>query len=295
METCINRYFIIDQQLLSSCDYNPFMFANGKPVYEVIRVIGGRPLFLREHLSRFFESLKQTESRIRESEGQLKQLLKLLIETNQTESGNIKLIAYTDEPGSIRKTAAWFIPAYYPSDEQYTIGVTLVSMDLGRKHPTCKVQDNKYKEAVAQRLQESKAYEVLLAHNENVTEGSKSNVFFVRDNCVFTAEDEQVLGGITRSKVIDLCSKHSIALFKGEIQLGQLSGFDACFLTGTSPKVLPISRIDQIGFRVPHQLIRFLMNEFDQMIKDNIENFLWDTLLKTNRMCLTYQKETLFP
>jgi len=281
METCLNSYFIIDQQLSSCCDFNPFKFANGKPVYEVIRVIGGRPLFLREHLSRFFESLGQTESRFRESEGQIKQIIRLLIEANRADMGNIKLIAFIEDSGSDRRTAAWFTPAYYPTDEQYAAGVLMTSLNLRRKHPTRKVQDDEYKKAVAQRLHETKAFEVLLTHNDIVTEGSKSNIFFIRNNCLFTAADEQVLGGITRSKVIEICYKSKIELFKNEIRTGHLSGFEACFLTGTSPKILPISKIDHTGYKVPHQLITFLMSELDKMIVENIEQFSWNTQLQT--------------
>ncbi len=55
------------------------------------------------------------------------------------------------------------------------------------------------------KLQESKAYEALLVNEEGyITEGSRSNVFLIKDGVIYTPADRDVLLGITRAKVIDL-------------------------------------------------------------------------------------------
>ena len=45
METCLLNYFILNKELKSSCDFNPFLFKEGPAVYEVVRIIEQKPLF----------------------------------------------------------------------------------------------------------------------------------------------------------------------------------------------------------------------------------------------------------
>jgi branched-chain amino acid aminotransferase len=276
METCLNSYYILDQQLVHSCDFNPFRFENEDLIYEVIRVIDGKPLFLKEHLRRFFATLAHNAWSIRESEKQIRFMLKNLIESNRTDSGNIKLIAYSCNSVNQLKAAAWFIPVNYPSNQLYKEGVPLISMKMGRKQPNLKIQHSAYKNAIQQKLNDSGAYEVVLAADGVVTEGSKSNLFFIRDNRIFTAKDDQVLGGITRDKIVGICSDHRVSLIKDEIKLDQIDGFEASFLTGTSPKVLAINKIDEVRFDVTHPFITLLYEELNRIIKQDISDFEWD-------------------
>jgi branched-chain amino acid aminotransferase len=276
METCLSSYYVLDHQLVNSCDFNPFRFENQELVYEVIRVLDGKPLFLKEHLRRFYDSLEQSQCTISESLQQLQYTLKTLIESNRTDTGNIKLIAYPHNSSNQLNTAAWFIPVNYPSKQLYKEGVTLISMDLGRNQPNLKIQHSAYKNAVQQKLNDSGAYEAVLAADGVVTEGSKSNLFFIEGNNVYTANDNQVLGGITRSKLISICFDQKINLIKGEIYLKELYGFEASFLTGTSPKVLAIKKIDDVSFNVSHPLIFLLSEELNRIIEQDIRGFAWE-------------------
>jgi branched-chain amino acid aminotransferase len=149
-------------------------------------------------------------------------------------------------------------------------------MDLGRNQPNLKIQHSAYKNAVQQKLNDSGAYEAVLAADGVVTEGSKSNLFFIEGNNVYTANDNQVLGGITRSKLISICFDQKINLIKGEIYLKELYGFEASFLTGTSPKVLAIKKIDDVSFNVSHPLIILLSEELNRIIEQDIRGFAWE-------------------
>jgi branched-chain amino acid aminotransferase len=50
------------------------------------------------------------------------------------------------------------------------------------------------------------------------------------------------------------------------ISTEELRSMDAAFLTGTSPKVLPIRKIGPTFYRVPHPVTNTLMKAYDDLI-----------------------------
>jgi len=114
-------------------------------------------------------------------------------------------------------------------------------------------------------------YEVLLVKNNSITEGSRSNVFFNQGKKVITPPGDQVLKGITRNKVIELCDKLNYRLFERSVSTNQLSGMDAAFLTGTSPKILGIRRIGSYTFPVTNPIMISLAEAYDGLIAAYIQ------------------------
>jgi branched-subunit amino acid aminotransferase/4-amino-4-deoxychorismate lyase len=58
METGLLNYFVLNEELKDTCDFNPVILKNGRGIYEVFRVIDGTPLFLEEHIERFYHSVE---------------------------------------------------------------------------------------------------------------------------------------------------------------------------------------------------------------------------------------------
>lgn len=89
--------------------------------------------------------------------------------------------------------------------------------------------------------------ECLLIRDGLITEGSHTNVFFVKNQTVFThPADSHILHGITRKVVIDLCRKYGISLVEKAVSVEDLRDMDEAFLTGTSSQITPICQIDDI-------------------------------------------------
>jgi branched-chain amino acid aminotransferase len=77
-----------------------------------------------------------------------------------------------------------------------------------------------------------------------------------------------VLPGITREKIIQLCKKFGIKFNEQKISINAINKYEGAFLTGTSPKVLPIKNIDTHHYDVNNRVIRILMSAFDEMIRN---------------------------
>ena len=99
-----------------------------------------------------------------------------------------------------------------------------------------------------------------------ITEGSRSNVFFVKNGEVYTSPTDTVLPGVTRTVIIRILEDAGIPLHYSAIKQEELSGFDAAFISGTSPKVLPVANIGDIAYDVDNPVLRSLMARYDILI-----------------------------
>lgn len=273
MDESIHRYFISGDNLSSSCDFIPERFLAEGTVYEVIRILRGKPLFLNEHLHRLKQSAALANFQDNIDIQKIKRVLHVLIQANEVEEGNIKLVAFSRP---MMEISCWFMPHFYPNEIMYRDGVHLSLFEFEREKPQLKSQRNKYKELVNNKLKLDNAYELMLVHDGKISEGSKSNVFFVKDNCLITAPDTDVLAGITRQKCIELALSQLIHLEYKKFQIDELNEASSCFITGTSPKILPVRSINAFDhFELDHPIVLSLMEMYQKEIETDIENFSW--------------------
>ncbi|RRQ48355.1 aminotransferase IV [Maribacter algicola] len=88
-------------------------------------------------------------------------------------------------------------------------------------------------------------FETVLCRNGVVTEASHCNVFFVKDNMVYThPANEYILNGITRLVVIQLCGELGLELKEEAIGVDEIYQMDEAFLTGTSTQIASIQQIN---------------------------------------------------
>ena len=258
----IHNYYIFNNQLEQTNKYQPE--ENTDSVYEVLRIIRGVPLFLTDHLKRLINSANLARLEIRFPEKEIEESLTHLIKANQVSEGNI-LISYK------KSLIAFFIPHKYPGRALYENGINLGILHAERPNPNAKV----FQTTVRQKADEMKLvnnfYEVLLVdQNEKITEGSSSNVFFVEQNNIVTPPASEVLPGITRSKIIFLAQKLNIKVEEKSIYLSELGSYEAVFITGTSPKILPVKLVGDQDFDVENKLTKQLAGAFDDLIEEYI-------------------------
>jgi branched-chain amino acid aminotransferase len=237
-------------------------------VYEVIRILAGRPLFLEKHIQRLNNSARILDKNIPFSITEFSFLIKKLIGLNNSKEGNVKIsIEYNISSAAFRSIIG-FIPHKYPSNEDYQNGVKTISSVNLRLNPKAKVQNEELRKELNQLINASKAYEAVLVHPDGyITEGSRSNIFFVQGTCLITSPADQVLSGITRENVIQICKENKYNLIMRSLSYSELPNIDAAFLTGTSPKVLPVKSIDEFTFKLPNKLTQEIMLRYDKLIQ----------------------------
>lgn len=258
--TPVNKYFVINGELKSIRHFDSAKNEGG--IYEVLRVIDGEPLFLEDHLSRLFHSAELSGKSIDYTEEEINDYLLSLIKKNKVREGNI-LVSYKSN------LEAFFIQHNYPKSEFYISGVTCGILKAERVNPNAKVLHTAVRNRADQLLTEKKYYEViLLDHLGRITEGSRSNIFFVLGKEVVTSPAGKVLLGITRQKTIQLAKELDLKVVEKEVNFSDLKSYDAAFITGTSPKILPISKIDAFKFNPQNEIVKKLMHSYDVIISN---------------------------
>jgi branched-chain amino acid aminotransferase len=270
MAEITGTFFLEDRAYKDSLLFPVGIFDHGTCIYEVLRTLNGSCLFLEDHLYRLQASVKLSGYSYRVSLPDFDSLLNGLIRKNGFSEGNIRIVLhFTDGP--LPGVYAYFIPHSYPSDEMYSQGVRAAPFKATRTHPNIKKIIPEIRARIAVFIEEQGIYDALLVdENENITEGSKTNVFFIKGQTVYTAPGDQVLRGITREKIFTLCKHLNINIIEKTISINSLHNYDAAFFTGTSPKVLPIRSIEGYSYAVAHPVLLQLMKAYNALITSYI-------------------------
>ena len=262
-----------NEGLMDESSYSDISLYSDQSVYEVIRVIDGVALFLEDHFLRLEISMQIQGLLIQISYSDFKQNIAELVRLNHKKEGNVKFV-YSVAEGNVHWVFS-FIPHNYPIPENYQFGVTTDFLFAERQNPNAKVVQVGIRDLANQMIADRKLYEVLLVDRDGmITEGSRSNVFFVKSDVFYTAPDNMILVGITRIKVFDCLKELGYTIVEEAVSANEIDDFDAVFLTGTSPKILPIRSIGKRLFDVQNRAVIKLMDSYNQMIREYIRKEL---------------------
>lgn len=234
--------------------------------YDVIRIIEGRPLFFEDHLRRIEEGLRRAGEESRTPE--LRRVVRQLIAKNGGRAINQNLTVLA---GGKAGLVAGFIESRYPTSEDYANGVLTASARIERTDPEVKTWQDDYKQKSARTKREHGVFEVLLVDRRGcVTEGSQSNVFFLRGGTVYTPAS-RYLPGITRTKVQETLREQGAQIMETDIRLESAWEMEQAFLTGTSLFILPAQKLDRHSYVVNTDFLVRLREQFMRRVCADLE------------------------
>lgn len=238
----------------------------GANVYEVVRAIDGKVLFWNDHYARLIASINALKPDFDFSGFDFPSIIRKLLKRNNENNINVRINVFLGETTDV---VLGLIPSYYPDEAMYHNGVKTVTLQAERSNPVVKAVQPALKELVAKTISNAGAYEVLLLNkNGFLTEGSRSNLFLIRGKDIFTAPSNLVLSGVTRAKIFELCQTEDIKIIEKAIKLCDLNTFDACFISGTSPKVLPVCCINEVVYQTKNPILQIVTDRFNLLIKN---------------------------
>jgi branched-chain amino acid aminotransferase len=267
----VGAWLYADGQLLrvDSPDAAPFFApADERMFYEVIRVQDGVPLFWADHASRLALSVAGAFPL---DEPRLRRDALLLLGAAGTARCNLRIVM------TALHTVLHISPYYYPSDAMIAAGVPCGLLSWARETPHIKTVREDYKREVAQAFAaggpHGRPFEILLADRDGLlTEGSRSNLFFVEDSTVYSAPDDRILLGITRRyvqrAVSDAGFRMETAMFTmDDLEAGRVA---AAFLTGSPIDVLPISSIGSVALDADNPVVNAIRRRYLAILDDYI-------------------------
>jgi len=267
MEICQGLFYIKNANLSNCNSFNGNIFNKGFSFYEVMRVQEGICIFFEDHIYRLGVSLDLAKFSFNIPVSQIKDSIYRLINKNKLVNGNIKIILHIDDCQNSEDLYAYIINHYYPVKEEYMNGVETMLLENVRINPNIKQLYTEKQQVIADFIKNNQIYEALLFDENNfISEGSRSNIFFVKGKSLVTAPDNMVLKGITREKTIKIANTSGTPVKKEALSINELYFADAAFITGTSPKILPVRKINEITLSTQNELMRKLMKEYDNLI-----------------------------
>lgn len=272
MDDNAGLYYILNGNVFEASEAVEADASSGRPAYEVIRVIKGIPLFYQDHYDRLESTFQVIGKPLSVNSGILKNYFKKLLEINKSDYCNIKVVVF--EKNGDQNVLAYISKSYYPSTAEADAGVRTGLLRLERSNPNAKLLNLAYKEAVSAKIKEGGYFEVILVDNHGrITEGSKSNAFFVKKDRIFTAPGKHVLKGITRKYVIEACRNAGYDVVEEFTEADAVSGIDGAFLSGTSIKVLPVATIDEIAVSSSNNMVvAAVRKEYELLLEKYIED-----------------------
>jgi D-alanine transaminase/branched-chain amino acid aminotransferase len=240
-------------------------FQRGYGVFDFFRLAENKPLFLNDHLERFFFSAQGLHLTVPYTREEIKTLVVDLIGKNNLPGTGIRLslTGGLSEDGFNIGQPTFAISQHTftpPTKEQMAHGIRLLSYPFQRQLPQLKTID--YLMAIwLQPLRKEKgADDLLYHHNGVISESPRSNFFLIKADNTIVTPIEGVLAGVTRKKVLQVARKH-FKVVERAIFLHELKEAKEAFLTSTTKQILPVSQVDDYILSKP-EISHLLLEAF---------------------------------
>src|SRR5262249_33182881 len=137
----------------------------------------------------------------------------------------------------------------FPDKKMYRDGVACTTYPYERPFPHAKTL-NMLQSYLAYRDAVKKgAYDALLINGrDEITEGTRSNFFCIKNKTIVSPPESEILLGVTRDHVLKVAAEKEFNVEERAIRKDDLAQFDGAFLTSTSSNILPIRAIDEFTF-----------------------------------------------
>lgn len=254
-----------------------YQFGDG--VYEVIRVYNGKMFTSKEHLERFEKSAGNIGISVPYSLGEMSSLLEQLILKNDIQLGTVYLqitrgisprnhaFPHAETPTTM---VAYTRQVERPVGNMKSGVKAILTEDIRWLRCDIKSLNLLGNLLAKQKAVEAGCFEAIQHRGETVTEGSSSNVFIVKDGTIFThPADNLILNGITRKKLQEICSTHSIPLEERSFSIEELMHADEVLMSSTTAEIMPIIDIDgnKVNGGVPGEMSKKLQELFEAEIE----------------------------
>ena len=266
MAVFLNDQFLENKD--ASLNIMDLSIQRGYAAFDYLRTVNGKPLFIEDHLDRFYASAEAMRLPISKTKEELTGIINELIKKSGLSQAGIRLIltggyspdAYNPVKPNLLITCN---PQTLPSVEDVEKGISIITYEYQRDLP--QIKNINYMMAVWLQsiIKEKKAEDVLYYRNNILTEFPRANLFIVtKDNALVTPA-ENILLGITRKKLIGLAIDF-IKVEERNISKEELYGAKEIFMCSTTKRILPIIKVDEIkiGNEYPGEITTDLYKRF---------------------------------
>lgn len=220
----------------------------GYGVFDFLRTVNGVPLFLNDHLQRFYNSAACMYLPVQYNMQELSSIIQELIERSSISEAGIRMMLtggysadsyHAAEPNLVITCN----PVNTTTEQDFEKGYSVITHKYQRELPHIKSINYLMAVWLQPLLKEKQADDLLYYNPESITEFPRCNVFIVTQDTKLITPAKNILHGITRKNIVSLASE-MVPVEERDITIDELMNASEVFLTATTKRILPVLKIN---------------------------------------------------
>ena len=251
-------------------------FLMGDGVWEGIRLIQDKWIFLDEHIDRLFEGARAIDLELGLS---AEQITNAILETqhanNMSDQAHARVmftrgvkVKPFQQPALSTSGPTFVIIMEHSDPHAKAQGITMATVPQIRGMPMSqdpKLNSHSKLNCILACIQANKmgADEALMLDPHGFVNTTNScNFFIVKNGEVWTSTGDYCMNGITRKKIIMLCKDNNIPVFEINFSLVDVYSADEVFITGTLGSLVPVLELDKRSFDAKNNKLTQTLQSF---------------------------------
>lgn len=246
----MSQFAIVNNELVpenqASLFINDLSIQRGYGIFDYFKTVNGRPVFLDDHLDRFYHSASEMQLSVTKTRGELKELLNKLMAKNNIANSGIRITltgGYSPDGYNLATPNLIITQAPFSVNRQaQETGIRLITFSHQRQLSHIKTLDYLMAIRLQPLIREKNADDVLYYHHDIITECPRANFFIIKDGIVQTPA-ANILKGVIRKQVLKLAGK-AFSVQEKDITLQDIYEAQEAFITSTTKNILPVVKIN---------------------------------------------------
>lgn len=249
------QYLPMSEAKISILDWG---LLHSDATYDTVHVWNGRFFRLDLHLDRFFNGLQKLRLHIGIDRKELQDVLEKCVALSGHQSAYVEMICTRgmsptlsrDPRNSVNRFIAFAVPfGSVANPEQMKRGLHVAVSQTVRIPPASvdpTIKNYHWLDLIKglfDAYDQNAETALLLDYKGDIAEGPGFNVFVVKDGRIKTP-GENVLAGITRRSVFDICTELGLPVKAAPVGISELKAADEIFITSTAGGIMPVTRVD---------------------------------------------------
>ena len=252
-------------------------------VFEGIAIYNKKPLFELDHFKRLKNSAKILKLNFKLSSKEFSKINAKLIKHNIKSEGYIRPIIFrtshsmspdTTYCKSILVIACWSWGTLFDK-KSISLGLSKWPK-LNRKiFPIEAKSSGSYQSSVISRIEaKQQGFEdcIMLDNEKFISETTACNIFWIKNNVVYTPTTDSALNGITRQAVIRILKKAKIICRIGKFNMKDILKADTVFLTGTAAEIQLVGKILKRRYNLNNDIYKLIKKNYDIIKFKNLKS-----------------------
>ena len=242
----------------NSISFNSSLSKFGIGLFETIK-IEDEPIDFELHINRLYNSVKDLNIKTNIDKNTLKKEVLIYIKEHNIKNKALRITLF-DEGYNISTRDIIYDDRIYNEGFKLTISPIKRGDSVIYRHKTTNYFENIYTKDYAVKNGYDDA--IFLNTESKILECSMCNIFFIKDNKIYTPKDElPILNGIMKKRIEDICVELDIELIKNEIHIEEIKDFEFSFITNSLMGAMKVQSIENIKYDNDNILFKKILSK----------------------------------